>query len=61
LRTASRAGGGDVHMLAPPIRCPGEEMPCEAAPPLGADTDDVLGKLGFASAEIARLRAAGAL
>ena len=36
-------------------------MPCEAAPSLGADTDDILIRLGYARDEIARLRAAGAL
>ena len=60
VRAAERAGGA-VHMLAPPVRCPGEDMPCEPAPPLGADTDDILGRLGFAPEELARLRAAGAL
>jgi crotonobetainyl-CoA:carnitine CoA-transferase CaiB-like acyl-CoA transferase len=60
IRAAGRAEGA-VHMLAPPVRCPGEDMPCEPAPALGADTDDILGKLGFAPNELARLRAAGAL
>ena len=60
IRSAGRAEGA-VHMLAPPLRCPGEDMPCEPAPKLGADTDDILGRLGFASEELARLRAAGAL
>jgi crotonobetainyl-CoA:carnitine CoA-transferase CaiB-like acyl-CoA transferase len=60
VRAAGR-GEGAVHMLAPPVRCPGEDMPCEPAPALGADTDDILGRLGFAPHELARLRAAGAL
>ena len=60
VRAAGRAEGA-VHMLAPPVRCPGEDMPCEPAPALGADTDDILGRLGFATEELARLRAAGAL
>ena len=60
IRAAGRAEGA-VHMLAPPVRCPGEDMPCEPAPALGADTDDILGRLGFATEELARLRAAGAL
>ena len=60
VRAAERPEGA-VHMLAPPLRCPGEDMPCEPAPKLGADTDDILGRLGFASEELARLRAAGAL
>jgi succinate--hydroxymethylglutarate CoA-transferase len=60
VHTAARAEGA-VQMLAPPFRCPGEDMPCEPAPALGADTDDILGKLGFAADDLARLRAAGAL
>jgi succinate---hydroxymethylglutarate CoA-transferase len=60
VRTAE-GPNGPVRLLASPIRCPGEEMPCNAAPALGADTDDILADLGFAPAEIGRLRAAGAL
>ena len=60
VRTAGRAAG-TVRMLAPPIRCPGDEVPCEPAPAMGADTDDILGRLGFAQDEITRLRTAGAL
>jgi crotonobetainyl-CoA:carnitine CoA-transferase CaiB-like acyl-CoA transferase len=52
---------GEIRLLAPPVRCPGEEMPCNAAPPLGADTDSILGQLGFAPGEIARLRKVGAV
>jgi crotonobetainyl-CoA:carnitine CoA-transferase CaiB-like acyl-CoA transferase len=52
---------GEIRLLAPPIRCPGEDVPCDAAPPLGADTDRLLADLGFAQAEIARLRRVGAL
>jgi succinate---hydroxymethylglutarate CoA-transferase len=52
---------GPIRLLAPSIRCPGEEPPCEPAPALGADTDAVLGDLGFTSAEISDLRKAGAL
>jgi crotonobetainyl-CoA:carnitine CoA-transferase CaiB-like acyl-CoA transferase len=50
---------GDIRLLGSPIRCPGDETPCCTAPALGADTDDVLSDLGFAPAEIARLRKAG--
>jgi crotonobetainyl-CoA:carnitine CoA-transferase CaiB-like acyl-CoA transferase len=61
VRTATRPDGSEVRLLAPPIRSPGEEAPCKAAPSLGSDTDDVLTQLGYARNEIARLRAAGAL
>ena len=52
---------GPIRLLAPSISCPGEELPCEPAPAMGADTDAVLGDLGFGSAEISDLRKAGAL
>jgi succinate---hydroxymethylglutarate CoA-transferase len=52
---------GPIRLLAPSISCPGEELPCTPAPAMGADTDAVLGDLGFGSAEIAILRKAGAL
>jgi crotonobetainyl-CoA:carnitine CoA-transferase CaiB-like acyl-CoA transferase len=58
--TATRAEGA-IRLLAAPIKCPGDQMPCEPAPALGADTDDVLTQIGFARDEIARLRATGAL
>jgi crotonobetainyl-CoA:carnitine CoA-transferase CaiB-like acyl-CoA transferase len=59
-RTTKRPAG-DVRLLAPPIHCAGEDLPCEAAPALGADTDAILAGLGYAPGEIARLRAVGAL
>jgi succinate---hydroxymethylglutarate CoA-transferase len=60
IRTVTRPGG-DIRLLASPVRCPGDEAPCEAAPALGSDTDEILIRLGYARNEIARLRAAGAL
>ena len=53
-------GHGTVKMLGFPIKF--AEAPCRLrrpAPELGADTEAVLGELGYAAAEIARLRAAG--
>jgi crotonobetainyl-CoA:carnitine CoA-transferase CaiB-like acyl-CoA transferase len=52
---------GPIRLLAPPVTCPGEELPCAAAPALGADTDTILGEAGFTAAEIARLRESGAV
>jgi crotonobetainyl-CoA:carnitine CoA-transferase CaiB-like acyl-CoA transferase len=60
VRRAPHAGG-DIKLLASPIRCPGDDVPCNAAPALGSGTDDILGELGYAPGDIARLRAAGAL
>jgi crotonobetainyl-CoA:carnitine CoA-transferase CaiB-like acyl-CoA transferase len=58
VRTAAHAGR-DIRLLGGPIRCPGDETSCRAGPALGADTDDVLGGVGFTSTEIARLRQVG--
>ncbi len=50
-----------VKMLASPIRMGEKVLPGTAAAPLGADTDAVLSSLGYGDADIARLRAAGAV
>jgi crotonobetainyl-CoA:carnitine CoA-transferase CaiB-like acyl-CoA transferase len=60
VRTVTHAGG-TVRLLASPVRCPGDDAPCDAAPALGADTDDLLTQIGYARSEIARLRAAGTI
>ena len=60
VRTVEHATG-PIRLLAPSVDCPGEVLPCAAAPAMGADTDAVLGEVGFGSAEIAILRKAGAL
>ncbi len=52
---------GPIRLLAPPVTCPGEDLPCAAAPALGADTDAVLAEAGFTAAEIAELRRSGAV
>lgn len=36
---------GSIKTLACPIRCPGEQLPAQPAPRLGADTDEVLRSL----------------
>jgi succinate--hydroxymethylglutarate CoA-transferase len=48
----------DFRLLGAPIAC-GAPHPKRPAPPLGADTDAILGECGFAAAEIADLRRDG--
>ena len=53
--------GRAMRSLASPVRVSGAEPPRRPAPALGADTDRVLAEAGFGDAEIASLRAGGAV
>ncbi len=53
--------GDTIPMLSSPFICPGEEMPANGAPPLGAHTDDLLDELGYDKARIDHLRQIGAI
>lgn len=55
------APGGAYRTVAPPVRCAGESVPARPAPGLGADTEDVLRRLGYDAKRIARLKAARAI
>ena len=55
------AHGGDVRMLASPIRLPGETLPTHAAPALGEHTQAVLEDLGISREDQAHLKAKGAI
>jgi crotonobetainyl-CoA:carnitine CoA-transferase CaiB-like acyl-CoA transferase len=48
-----------LKVLASPLRVDGERPKPRPAPMLGADTDAVLGELGYGAVEIAALRADG--
>jgi crotonobetainyl-CoA:carnitine CoA-transferase CaiB-like acyl-CoA transferase len=48
-----------LRMLAGPVRVDGAEQPRTAGPELGADTGDILRRLGLGEAEIEALRAKG--
>ncbi len=52
---------GTVRALLPPVTFADQEAPMGAVPALGADTDAVLGELGYDAASVAALRAAGAV
>ena len=58
IQTLTLPGYGDFRMVAPPVRCAGDEAPARAAPRLGADTDAILGDMGYDAARIGDLRAA---
>jgi crotonobetainyl-CoA:carnitine CoA-transferase CaiB-like acyl-CoA transferase len=46
-----------LKVVASPVRVDGARPAARPAPMLGADTDAILGELGYATAEIAALRA----
>ncbi len=58
IQTLTLPGYGDFRMVAPPVRCEGDEAPARAAPRLGADTDAILGDMGYDAGRIGTLRAA---
>ena len=58
LQTLRHPSAGDYRMVAPPVRCPGDDAPARPAPALGAHTDEVLRGLGYDAARIEALRAA---
>jgi crotonobetainyl-CoA:carnitine CoA-transferase CaiB-like acyl-CoA transferase len=47
---------GPLPGIATSIRASGAEHPTQAAPTLGQDTDDIMAKLGYASADVTDLR-----
>jgi succinate---hydroxymethylglutarate CoA-transferase len=52
---------GALRMVPPAFRFPGEVQPRQAAPALGADTDDVLRELGYDAERITKLRESGVI
>jgi crotonobetainyl-CoA:carnitine CoA-transferase CaiB-like acyl-CoA transferase len=50
---------GSYRMVAPPVRCAGEDAPARPAPALGEHTDELLRGLGYDTARIRALRKAG--
>ncbi|MFQ5619293.1 MAG: CaiB/BaiF CoA transferase family protein [Rhodospirillales bacterium] len=57
IQTLELPGHGDFRMVAPPVRCEGDEAPARPGPALGADTDAILGDMGYDAARIEGLRA----
>ena len=52
---------GEFRMVPPAFRLPGEAIPRQGAPALGADTDAVLTELGYDADSIAALRTANVI
>jgi crotonobetainyl-CoA:carnitine CoA-transferase CaiB-like acyl-CoA transferase len=55
------SGVGPVRALLPPVTFEDVEAAMGAVPDLGQHTDEVLGELGYAPADVAALRVAGAV
>jgi crotonobetainyl-CoA:carnitine CoA-transferase CaiB-like acyl-CoA transferase len=56
LQTLPHRQRGSYRMVAPPVRCAGEEPPAHPAPALGEHTDALLRELGYDGARIRALR-----
>ncbi len=56
IQTLVHPSAGPYRMVAPPVRCPGEESPARPAPAQGADTEAILEGLGYDAARIEALR-----
>jgi succinate--hydroxymethylglutarate CoA-transferase len=59
IQSLESADGVPFHLLASPVRLPGEDQPARPGPKLGADSDALLRDLGYDEARIATLREAG--
>ena len=58
LQTLAHPEIGSFRMVAPPVRCEGEEAPAKRAPGLGEHTEALLRDLGYDAARIAKLKSA---
>ena len=56
LQTLPYPGKGSYRMVAPPVKCAGEEAPARPAPALGEHTEALLRELGYDDARIRALR-----
>jgi crotonobetainyl-CoA:carnitine CoA-transferase CaiB-like acyl-CoA transferase len=61
LQTLAHPSDGPYRMIAPPVRCAGDEPPARAAPALGEHTEALLQALGYDAARIQALRDAGVI
>ena len=61
LHTVEHPDAGPFQLVAPAIRSAGDPPPANPAPPLGGDTGDILGGLGYDASRIASLRDDGVI
>lgn len=61
VRTVPHPHRPDLRLLANPIKLDGARLPSRAAAPLGADTEAVLGELGYGAEELEALRREGVI
>lgn len=59
--TISHPDKADMKVLSSPIKLNGERLPNRAGPLLGADSDSILGEIGYDGDAIAQLRAGGVI
>ena len=56
LQTLPHSTKGSYRMVAPPVRCAGEEAPARPAPALGEHTEALLREIGYDGARIQALK-----
>lgn len=61
VRTVKHPEKHDMQVLGCPIKVDGQRMAGKAAGPMGCDTNDLLGSLGYSADDIANLKADGAI
>ncbi|MEO9599458.1 CoA transferase [Parasphingorhabdus sp.] len=59
--TISHPDKSEMDVLSSPIKVNGERLPNKAGPLLGADSDAILGEIGYDGDAIAKLRAGGVI
>ena len=57
IQTLPHATRGSYRMLAPPVRCEGEDAPAHPAPDLGEHTESLLREIGYDDERIRALKA----
>ena len=59
--TISHPDKAEMDVLSSPIKLDGKRLPNRAGPLLGADSDTILGEIGYDGDTIAELRAGGVI